>query len=193
MSNELLPAIAALERRLEDIEGKAAEIRRAINILCEEANLPVRYSDDDSTNSSKLSQIMDDTFYGKPQQTAIREYLEMRRAQGSGPAKPRDIFDALTAGGYKFEAKDDGVALVGLRAVLRKRSNVFHKLPNGSYGLLSWYPTAKEPKPDGTASGNSEEAINNEAPDEPTSGASDTGGDDESPSNERPKLDEHSA
>lgn len=148
MSNSYAAAISALERRLQSLERKVNEVRSAINILCEEAGEPPRYPDGGGGGSSpSVTQIKDDTFYGKKQQTAIREYLEMRRTQGLGPAKPREIFDALKAGGYQFETKDDEVGMVSLRALLRKRTNIFHKLPTGSYGLLSWYPDAKPLKP----------------------------------------------
>jgi hypothetical protein len=30
--------------------------------------------------------------------------------------------------------------------MLRKRSAVFHKLPNGTWGLKEWYPNAKSSK-----------------------------------------------
>jgi len=142
-------AIAALERRLADIERKGNEIRRAINLLNEESGQQPKYPDVDNAmggqaGSTVLTQIKRDSFYGKKQMTAMREYLEMRRAQGDGPATPQEILDALKAGGYKFEAKSDDIALVGLRALLRKATNVFHKLPGTrAYGLLAWYPNAK--------------------------------------------------
>lgn len=78
----------------------------------------------------------------------MREYLEMRKAQGIGPATPRDIYEALKSGGYQFETKDDTVALVGLRALLRTQPLVFHRLPQGTYGLTSWYPDAKRQSDD---------------------------------------------
>lgn len=70
----------------------------------------------------------------------------MRRALGSGPATPKEIYEAIVAGGFQFEAKTADIAMVGLRALLRKRTAFFHKLPNGTYGLTSWYPDAKKPK-----------------------------------------------
>ena len=64
--------------------------------------------------------------------------------QGNGPATPQEIIEALKAGGYKFEAKSDEIALIGLRALLRKATSVFHKLPGTrAYGLMAWYPGAK--------------------------------------------------
>jgi len=65
---------------------------------------------------------------------------------------------ALVAGGYKFEAKAPEIALVGIRALLRKRTNIFHKLPNNTYGLTEWYPGAKAPK------GQNETADSDEEP-----------------------------
>lgn len=148
MSTELNPAIDTLERRLAEVERKANDLRSLINVLCVEAGLPSRYPEGSgpSGGGTKITQIKEDTFYGKKQQTAVREYLEMRKAQGLGPAKPRDIYEALRAGGYQFEAKDEDNALVGLRALLRKRTNIFHRLPNGVYGLLNWYPNARVEK-----------------------------------------------
>jgi hypothetical protein len=151
MESEFAPAIAALERRLNEVERKAEELRAAINMLCVEAGMPPRYQETTrSTNGgSPPVQINHDTFFGKKQQTAIREYLSMRKAQGLGPAKPKEIYDALAAGGYEYEAKDMNIALVGLRALLRKRYTIFQKLPNGTYGLTAWYPDAKRPKDNG--------------------------------------------
>jgi hypothetical protein len=145
-------AIAALERRLADHDRKGNELRAMINFLCEEAGEPPKYSLGDTSGAGAgpatggvLTQIKRDSFYGKKQMTAIREYLEMRRAQGDGPATPQEILEALKAGGYKFEAKSDDIALVGLRALLRKATGVFHKLPGTrAYGLMAWYPGAKQ-------------------------------------------------
>lgn len=147
-------AIEALERRLADMERKGNALVEVINDLRKEDGLPPRPpfgrggggSTDTPGATVTLSQIRPDTFYGKKLQTAVREYLEMRKAEEAGPAKPRVIYEAITSGGYEFEAKTPDVALVGLRALLRKRSNVFEKLPNGTYGLTSWYPGAKRAK-----------------------------------------------
>jgi len=147
MASELDTAFATLERRLQEAEQTASEMRAAINALCVAAGLAPRFSDVSVTAnapiSNRVARIQDDTFYGKKQTSAMRDYLEMRKAQGIGPATPRDIYDALKSGGYQFETKDETVALVSLRALLRTQPNVFHKLPQGTYGLTSWYPDAK--------------------------------------------------
>ena len=90
--NELNSTIALLESRLAEYERKASELRSAINLLYDEAGLPQKYTDvaaGGTAGGPALTQIKRDTFYGKKQMTAVREYLEMRRGQGNGPATPR--------------------------------------------------------------------------------------------------------
>jgi hypothetical protein len=146
MPSELDPAIAALERRREEALATAAELERTINTLCKEAGYAPRYTEATSTSSTKVTHISDDTFYGQKQTPAMRTYLEMRKTQNLGPATAREIYDAIKAGGYVFEAKDATTALVGMRALLRTQPNVFHRLPQGTWGLTAWYPDAKKPK-----------------------------------------------
>src|SRR5216684_5343313 len=149
MKEEFKPAIAALQSDLQDIERKAAETKRAINRLCELAGAPAMYAvtDTDSSRPS-LTTLRNDQFYGKVMNTAAREYLEMRKAANLGPATPREIYEALVSGGFKFDTKIETNAITGLRQILRKNSSIFHRLPHGAYGLLAWYPNAKAVKPD---------------------------------------------
>jgi hypothetical protein len=148
-------AIAVMEGRLADLERKGNTIVDAINDMLAEDGLPPRgpfgggSGGGAGAGKSRSTQIKPDTFYGRKLQTAVREYLEMRFAAAGGrtdPATPREIYDAITTGGYQFDAKTADIAMVGLRALLRKRTAFFHKLPNGTYGLTSWYPDAKKPK-----------------------------------------------
>lgn len=155
---ELAPAIDTLKRLHEEAERKANGLLDALNVLLAEAGLPPHKPGGGSGGGGgspgpTVTQIRSDTFFGQKQQTAIRSYLDMRRAQGLGPAKPREIYEALSLGGYQYEAKDAETALVGLRALLRKRTNIFMKLPNGTYGLAAWYPDARRPKPDAADDG----------------------------------------
>lgn len=149
MKPELMPAIDLFRSKLADAERNVNQIRGALNLLLVEAGMPPLPTGggDGGNDGSAPTEIKPDTFYGKRLQTASREYLEMRRARGQGPAKPREIYDAVVSGGFQFETTNADVALVGLRAMLRKRSHVFHKLPNGTYGLTAWYPHAKAAKP----------------------------------------------
>ena len=154
-------AIETLEGKVQGLESQCAEIERKGNALIEiindlraEDGMPPRppFGGGNNGKSDKpnatITQIKPDTFYGKKLQTAVRELLEMRyaAARGTDPATPKEIYEAITKGGFQFETKNPETALVGLRALLRKRTAFFHKLPNGTYGLTSWYPDAKKPK-----------------------------------------------
>jgi hypothetical protein len=50
----------------------------------------------------------------------------------------------MVKGGYHFEAKNDVNARRGLYISLAKNTTTFHKLPNGNYGLVAWYPAVRE-------------------------------------------------
>jgi hypothetical protein len=147
MRAEFQPAIEALQRELADFERKVAETKTTINRLCQAAGEETPYPDVEAATKPTIAAIRPDTFYGKAITTAAREYLEMRRAANLGPATPREVYDALVRGGYRFATKDETNAIIGVRATLRKNSSIFHRLPNGEYGLLSWYPNAKGPRP----------------------------------------------
>ena len=146
-------AIDELEKDIRDLERKWIGLVDAVNILRAKAGLPPRDpsgpgGDDSGTSRSGgvAQSIGSDQFYGKRMGAAAREYLEMRKASGAGPAKPREIYEALKAGGYEFRGKDESNQMVVLRTTLRKSSQMFHKLPNGLWGLKAWYPGVKEAK-----------------------------------------------
>ncbi len=147
MRDEFRPAIDALQQDLADLERKVAETKATINRLCELAGAPPLYADVGTPGSQpSIASIRADSFYGKVIVTAAREYLEMRKAAGLGPASPRDIYEALRKGGFAFDTKIENNAITGIRNTLRKASSIFHRLPHGEYGLLKWYPRAKAPK-----------------------------------------------
>lgn len=156
MGTDSNPAIELLVAQITELEQKANAYRASVNVLCEKDGVPPMFPDVGGGGGGVRSpvreasgepvQIKPDAFYGRPQQTAVRELLALRYAAGTGPAKPAEILEGLRAGGYQVEAKTDEVALVGLRAMLRKRTAVFHKLPNGTWGLREWYPNVKHPK-----------------------------------------------
>jgi hypothetical protein len=90
-----------------------------------------------------------DQFYGVPLATAIREYLQMRRASNLGPATVNDIHAALVSGGFVFETRNEANAKRALYISLGKNTLMFHKLPSGTdatavFGLKEWYPRTKE-------------------------------------------------
>ena len=120
MSSELLPAITLLEGEYDEKERNQNALLATINMLRDRAGLPPRAPGGGSGGGSAgaggtISQIKPDTFYGKKLQTAMREYLEMRKAQGLGPAKTREIYDAITAGGFQHDAASPEYAMDGMR------------------------------------------------------------------------------
>lgn len=141
--NDLTPAIQLLERKVNTLLS-------ALNVLREEAGMPPfspSAGGHREPGPGASMEIKPDRFFNKRQHTAIREYLELRHTNELGPAKPREIFEALKAGGFQYETKDDQVALVGLRSLLRRRTNVFIKVGDtGAYGLVSRYGKAKPTK-----------------------------------------------
>lgn len=175
------PAIDALEKDLTDLERQGNALVMTINVLREKAGLPPRPGgwsagggDQAAQSSNGTLSIHSDKFTGKKLGSAVREYLEMRKAANmDAPATGRDIFDGLKAGGFIFGSKDEGNAMVVLRALLRKNTTMFFKLENGKYGLRSWYPhlkikasaaEAEEEEADGTEDmeGEAEESAQDE-------------------------------
>ena len=148
MKDELRPAVEALEAELRDLERRVSETKNMINRLYQMSGGSPVYADVTMPAHRSAGPLRADQFYGKVLTTAAREYLEMRKVSNRGPASPREIYEALVEGGYKFDTKNDENAVIGLRQTLRKNSAVFHRIPNGQYGLLIWYPKARTAKSD---------------------------------------------
>src|SRR5438105_1502039 len=115
---EFRPAIDALLKDVLDQERKLTETKGTINRLCELAGAPPMYADIGSSSQPTLGSIRADSFYGKVITTAAREYMEMRKAGGLGPASPRIIYEALKQGGFKFDTKIENNAITGIRNAL---------------------------------------------------------------------------
>jgi hypothetical protein len=144
MKDAFQPAIDALLGDIDAMEHKIVETKKSINRLCELAGESLMFADlNEADRKRSLSALRADQFYGRVLTTAAREYLEMRNSANLGPATPREIYNALAEGGFKFETKNEDNAITNIRATLRKNSSIFHRLPNSEYGLLAWYPNAK--------------------------------------------------
>lgn len=161
MTDHLKPALDQLERQRAEQLANVAAIEQAINVILKSAGQAERYQQRSQEASASLTSIQADTFYGRGLSTVAREYLAMRRAANLGPATVNEIYAALVQGGYKFDTKSDDNARRVLRITLTKNSAIFHKLPNGSYGLMEWYPNAKAPK-----KGSAEASVDVEADDD---------------------------
>jgi hypothetical protein len=147
MADDILNTIDVLTARVTAKEEEANKLKKLVNELCGEAGIPTRYANIAETGGATT--IRSDQFYGLPLTAAIRNYLEIRKASNLGAATLTEIFRAIRDGGYKFDTKNEENARIGVGNALRKTTSVFHRLPNGEYGLLAWYPSAKAP-PQGT-------------------------------------------
>ena len=140
MSDHFEQTIAELQKKLREQEQEVSKTKDMINRLCEFAGKPPLYAGSDVNVSVGISVIRSDQFYGQPLARAVRQVLEMRNVSGAGPASVKDIYEILKQGGYLFDTKSDLNAMRGLRVSLTKNAALFHKLPNGQFGLVAWYP-----------------------------------------------------
>jgi hypothetical protein len=145
MTKTLDQAINEIVADIGRLEAQIREKKTTVNTLCAVAGRDNMYALDEPEQAVP-SKIRPDQFYGQPLASAVRVILEMRKQQNLGAATNNEIYDALIAGGYTFNTKSDDVARASLRNSLSKNTVTFHKLPNGRFGLLSWYPNAKNTK-----------------------------------------------
>lgn len=147
MAEHIEKTIADLQSRLKEQEEVVNKTKVMINQLCEITGKRPLYSELEFGTTSQPQNISSDQFYGQPLNKSMRSILEMRKAIGNGPSTPKEIYEALIEGGYAFETENVQNRLTTVRTALRKSSTVFHPLPDKKrYGLLSWYPNAKNKK-----------------------------------------------
>jgi hypothetical protein len=134
MDNELGPAVAALQRKLDEQLRAVAETKKTINMLLKMMGQTAAY-DDASSESSGV--IRPDQYYGKGLATAAQEYLALRKQA----CQPEEIMKGLEAGGFDFDLTGwkENDRLRSLSLSLAKNTAKFHRLKNGSFGLRSWY------------------------------------------------------
>lgn len=144
MNDHIVQTITDLEKKVVEYEGHAIRVKTTINELCAMAGLAPRYAASALEKSGGGGfTIRSDQFHARPVATIVREYLEMRKRADVGPATTDEIFSALAEGGYEFQTKNEQVARISLNNALTKNP-VFYKLPNKKWGLLEWYPKAKQ-------------------------------------------------
>jgi len=167
MNDDILNTIELLAKKVTAKEEEANKVKKLVNELCSEVGIDPRYPNI-SEAGAVSSAIRSDQFYGQTLTAAIRNYLDQRKSVGLGAASVSEIYSAIKSGGYKFESKSDQNAQTSVGNTLRKSSSIFHRLPNGQYGLLAWYPTAKVKAENGSeptkdAKGQSDKASAHEA------------------------------
>jgi hypothetical protein len=149
MDEHLTSIMEQAKRKLAEQEQAVIDSKKFINQLCQFGGVPPLYKlEEAGPTALGIGAIQSDTFYGKSATTAVREFLEMRKASSLGAATYGEVIQALETGGFDFStlSPDKEVAKRAVTITLGKNSSIFHKLPNGNWGLLSWYPEAKEKK-----------------------------------------------
>jgi hypothetical protein len=140
MADELAPAVAVLQDKLEEQLQAVADTKRTINMLMKMSGQDPMYPDGDAEHSGA---VRADQFYGKGLTKSAAEYLAMRRQA----CQPDEIYRGLKAGGFDFSLQgwsgDDRDMVRSLAMSLSKNTGAatgkFHRLKNGSFGLRAWY------------------------------------------------------
>lgn len=158
MSERLVAAIEELEQHLAQQLAEVADTKKTINALRKRMNLDPLYTD---VSVETIGSLRPDQFYGKPLASAAAEFLERRKGRGACSAE--EILKGLVEGGFDFDAVEwkekDRLRL--LSSSMAKNTARFHRLPNGTFGLLEWYDLAtikRAPKQDRKQNGSAEES-----------------------------------
>lgn len=154
MSDHIKKTIDDALAELRKQEAAVIATKSLINRLCEFAKMEPMFAETElkaSTESGVRTSIKRNAFYGQPLATCVREFLTMRRnASGGsgGEATLDEIMAALREGSYDFSSisKDEDGQKRGVAISLAKNTTTFHRLPNGDFGLFSWYPNVKAKK-----------------------------------------------
>lgn len=164
MSDKIESAIEEVVKIVETQEREIREKKRVVNSLCALVGKGPRYTDEELTTSGQMQAVATDEYYGREVSDVIEDILKRRKAAGgNGPASVAEIYEAMKAGGYRFNAKSDENAKRPLYISLGKNPK-FHRLPNGDFGLTAWYPAIREAKPKnvGRSTAPDEESIESE-------------------------------
>lgn len=136
MNEKLQGAIEVLIEKLREQEQDIIATKKMINSLRYMIGEAPLFQDNELQESQGIPRA--DLYYGKPLATAAREYLEFRNRA----CTLEEILNGLIQGGFDFQSlgwKHDRIRN-NLAISLAKNTNVFHRLPNESIGLLTWYP-----------------------------------------------------
>jgi hypothetical protein len=153
MSIKLEEAVQELLETLQNQINQVSETKRAINVLHRTMGKGPMFPDEAPERLGAMK-IRPDQFYGRPLATSVQEFLELRkRATGEQACDVSEILKALEEGGFDFKAAGwrDTDRLRPLSISIAKNTKVFHRLPNGMFGLLVWYPevgTTKRERPE---------------------------------------------
>lgn len=141
MSKTILEAIAELKQEIDPADADLNKKKETVNTLCGLAGLPPAYAIATvaGDQAQAIFSFRSDEFYGEPLASSARRVLEQSKAAGRGAIDLDALYDALKSGGFAFDAKNDRFARRSLAISLSKNTQTFVRLPNGDYGLRTWY------------------------------------------------------
>lgn len=149
MSNPLQPAIDALKADIAEAELKILPLKAAVNTLCRKLGLPDEYQIDDLSGTGPREIVLSwrlDQFVNRSLAGCVAEILGARRDAGlDGPASIDEIFDALMAGGFKFQGTSgsDENTKRAIKIALTKNTAQFVKIRDDIFGLKKWYGASR--------------------------------------------------
>jgi hypothetical protein len=137
MSDELAPAVVALQNKLSEQLQAVSDTKRTINMLLRMSGQKPLYQENDT---EKAGNVRADQFYGKTLAAAASDYLDLRKQA----CMPEEIMRGLEAGGFDFDVygwkKDDRLRSFAVSLAKNTgEAGKFHRLKNGTIGLRSWY------------------------------------------------------
>jgi hypothetical protein len=134
--------VQAIKKIQDDLDKLMAEVNKKKNVINEIYGILGQPPPYEIEGESGAQALRPDQFYGKAFATAASEFLQRRRHACTA----EEIYDGLKEGGFKFPWEEND-RLRSVAISLAKNSQLFHRLPNNTFGLLAWYPDIDiEPK-----------------------------------------------
>jgi hypothetical protein len=138
-SEKLRDAVDVLLEQVKQQEQELAETKKTVNSLCRRLGQEPKFVDIREPNGNGIfsASIRADEYYGKTVLATVQLFLERKKRASTG----EEILRGLEQGGFDFQAQGwkDSDRLRSLAIALGKNPKLIHRLPNGSYGLRSWY------------------------------------------------------
>ena len=149
MSSPYGPAIDGIKQAIAEKETafliEIQSLKIAANQLCRLAGVPDAYDVQQvalpGAPEDKEIKFREDEFFGKPLATSVGIYFEAREKAGlERPASIDEIYDALVAGGFKFEGNTNNPdnSKRALKIALTKNTAQFVKIGE-KFALKKWY------------------------------------------------------
>jgi hypothetical protein len=159
MSEHILKTIEQAKEEIRKHEDAIVTTKKLINQLCGFGGLPQEYQDAELQSAGTATLLIRrNVFFGRPLATCVREYLEMRKDKTVKEATLDEILTALKDGGFDLKKiSDDADGIKRGVAITLAKNPQFHRLPNGDFGLLSWYPSIRRSKETKSAGDESED------------------------------------